>query len=216
MGFHSSYGAPEIVVAGLSAYEASAVREGVVDMHRRVRDGEFPEAGAGWKVARLDEIAFGPVHPTWAGLLMLGAVNLYGDADFPAVQVLPPARLRTKDVPDLARQVDLSREAPWRWQDEDEEWRYPLDRRSHVYCDLPVLLDRAVLYVEHDERDAAEVWAAFSRGGPAPIPDDAVRQVPWGTLLACDETVEEVLSLELGEYATRAAAGARWEIARDD
>jgi hypothetical protein len=206
IGLTETVGVPELVMAGrgvLSDDEVSHAFERLVAASGGVAD----EVGS---AARELGLRLGPVHHSWRRRLLLGAEERYGEA-YEALQLVPDGP-GTIDVPDLAQRFSARSAPAWRWL--DEPWPYAdppfaVRRDSLVLTDLEALAGQPLHEVARVGSPGLdwECWAATMD----PIPPSMQRIIPLGVLLAVDPTIEELLDLDEGEWATRSSPTATWE-----
>lgn len=152
----------------------------------------------------MGSVQFQAIDRTWYPHLLLGAVDYYSSDSFDALQIVPAATMRMRDVPDLRVPYDPKGEAPWRWFVED--WPYDLPETVGVFTDLEALMGTSVWSVVYDEEGD---WTALASRELPPATEN-MRIAPFGTLLALDRTLDEVLHLHLGQAAERSDPGSPW------
>lgn len=140
-------------------------------------------------------------HPSWGRLLGKPALEYWEGEDVPFKQVRPVDDV-TLDTPDLSRPYDPATSPVWGWL--TRAWPYGVGKSSLVTTDLHVLTDATMTDMERWEDDL------FSVHGPKKWADADLRQVPLGTLLALDPSLEPITRLQVGFTAQRARRGDAW------
>lgn len=194
----------ELVLAGASFYSAVQVKLILNEAAKHIGSAVdsqqyFVELGS------LGTFFVRKVDSTWARALMLGAIDYYGQDGISAWQVVPDRDHWTLDVPDLTRPWDARLEPCWRWL--HEPWVYPVSARSVATTNLGALRGDRITEAARWEIDQ---WELFSCAGPD-VPRHEVRMVPLGTLLAIDESLADVATLEVGQALWRDAYEGGWQ-----
>lgn len=186
----------ELILAGASYFTGEQAAEIVGRIAEALRGGVLgSEASFSFDLGDLGCFSLGEVERCWIDGLMLGAVDYYRDRDGPvkARQVLVAPERKTMDVPNMAVAWAAGGDPAWKWLDED--WRLPVAKDSKAITNLNALMGRPVTEaVRWEEKE----WEMFAGAGPDVAPDE-VRVVPLATLLACDETLEAVVALSVGQ-----------------
>lgn len=210
IGFEKSFGCPEVVMAGTSYFSRYELADGFRDLADRVRSGEKIAAGSSAELHGLGACSFQPVDASWAKHLLLGDLDYYAGLNFRALQLIQSSDRLTMDVPNLSRPFEPETELPWRWL--VEKWPYPIAGNTSVSTDLEALRGRDVtMVVRHKPGGVGTEWDAIALED-TPVPDELARAAPFGTLLAVDPTIGEVLGMGSGHWATRDEIGDPWEI----
>jgi hypothetical protein len=202
IGLGPSLGA-ELLLAGALYYGRPEVSRILHAIRERLRDGASPDAPI--PVAELGTFTLRQAHRSWTRELMLGALDHYSVPDVDAWQVVPDAEHHTLDVPDLAQPWSAATEPPWQWL--HEPWPYAVPVTSTAVTHLPVLRGAPITVASRWEPEQWEIFAA----DPDAVPDDEVRLVPLGLLLAADSSLRPAAELEVGAGIERAGAAAAWE-----
>jgi hypothetical protein len=148
-------------------------------------------------------------HTSWSNELMLGVSDYYRTLNVPALQIVPGRERWTIDVPDMSNEWSPSTEPVWRWM--KEPWTFSVPGDSTVATHLAVLRGERVTEVARLEESR---WG-MSAGSINDVPDDDLREVPLGTLIAVDESLIPTLNLAVEQDLVRDyAPGSRWEIER--
>lgn len=210
IGFEETFGSPEVVVAGANYFSRQEIAQLFQDLGTRLASGEaLPDDGAA--LAPFGAVEFVEADPTWVDHLLLGALDYYGGHNFSTLQLLPDARYRTIDTPDMSHMFDPSTAGPWRWL--TEEWPYPVSKRTVVITDLDALRGAPLLDVTCYPGDEGPDWEAFATRPDAPQ-IELVRAAPFGALVGHDPTLAPALEMTPGETAHRPSGSAPWEIRR--
>ncbi|HRX85867.1 MAG TPA: DUF4262 domain-containing protein [Phycisphaerae bacterium] len=189
IGIHPTVGA-ELVFAGAAAYSNEEVRQiivGVAEGMSRLRLGVPVELGP------LGTFILRNADPSWAETLMLGALDYYGRSDIQALQIVPDRAHWTLDIPDLSRARTVESEPVWQWL--TEPWTYEVSDRSVVVTNMDALKGSPATEVMRWEIDQ---WEMFAGAGPD-VEKHEIRQVPLGTLLGADPSLQVAIKLETGK-----------------
>ena len=93
----------------------------------------------------------------------------------------------------------------WRWL--REPWTYPVPDDSTAVTNLAALRGERITEASRWEVDE---WEMFAGAGPD-VPQDEMRVVPIGTLVAADESLAPVVHLAVGEGLCRdPEPGSEW------
>jgi hypothetical protein len=134
---------------------------------------------------------------TWTSKLMLGALDFYDSSDVPAFQIVPDEDHWTVEIPDLSQPWSAVAEPAWRWL--EEPWRHDVPSGSVAVTNLAALRGDRITEAARWEEDEWELFA-----GAAPdVPEEEIRTVPLGTLLAVDESLLPVVGLPVGRALWR-------------
>ena len=153
----------------------------------------------------LGAFALREAHPSWVGVMLLGAIKHHGHADVRAMQVLPDADHWTLDTPDLSQPWDANAQPVWAGL--RQPWTYPFAPDAVATTNLDALHGSRITEAARWEVDQ---WELFAGPGPDVLPDDA-RIVPLATLLAIDPTLQPVVQLEVGRALWRDDQAGDWQ-----
>ena len=209
IGFEKSFGSPEVVMAGTIYFFPDSLRKAFRELADRLRSGLTIDAGVSLVLEPLGEVTFGDVHPSWSERLLLGDLDFYAGLNFRALQLLQAPDRRAIDTPDMSKPFDPSAELPWRWL--VEEWPHQIPESTRVFTDLDALRGQVVTMISHDAPEPESTdWQALSLS-TAPS-DEVARIAPFGTLLAVDPTIGQVLDMPANHWATREDRDDPWFI----
>jgi hypothetical protein len=194
----------ELVLAGASSFTAKEVRRIINEFARHLVTSTDQWSVLNVDVGSLGVFSVRTVHPSWASVLLLGALDFYGADEIRAVQILPDLVHRTVDVPDLGRPWSATAEPVWRWL--HEAWEHAVPSRSVATTNLRALRGEPITEVARWEETE---WEMFAGPGPDVSPAE-VRVVPLGTLLGADSSLDVVTSLEIGHGLWRESASIEW------
>ena len=189
----------EIVLAGAADLLFRDVMR-VINRAGDLAHGPGLNIGDTLEVEHFGAFSVAPVDNSWVQLLLLGAVDFYGDT-VSAVQLLPDPTTRTIDVPDLSRPFDPAAEPVWAWM--TEPWSFAVPAGSHAVTNLDALRGKPITEACRWEDDT---WEIFHGAGPDVAHEDA-RVVPLGTLLGFDPSLRPVVDLEVGSGIRRSPPG---------
>jgi hypothetical protein len=198
IGLRESLGS-ELVLAGAIYYTGEQVYRILHEVRRQLAAGASAE-----HVLHTDDLggfALRRAHASWTRALLLGALDYYRLSEVDAYQIVPDEDHWTIDVPDMTVERTPASAPMWRWL--DEEWSYPVPKKSHVETDLDALRGARIVEAARWEDD---YWEMFTTSHDQ-VNDDESRVVPLGCLLAVDPTLAPVLDLAVGEGLVRAAGG---------
>ncbi|HUM06578.1 MAG TPA: DUF4262 domain-containing protein [Terriglobales bacterium] len=179
----------ELVLAGAIFYmreEVGQIIRDAIAQLRASRDRELIEA------AGLGSFTLRKVDSSWARELMLGVFDYYQKKDIPAFQIVPDRDHWTIDVPNMSVPWAATQEPVWRWL--HEPWSYPVPEDSTATTNLAAL--RGERITEACRWEEGE-WELFAGAGPD-VPNEEMRVVSLGTLLAVDASLEPVVNLPIG------------------
>lgn len=194
----------ELVLAGATIYSNEEVKQ-VIDA---IASNEAANMG-GRQLMKVNALNLGvfslrEVDGSWAPILIRGALDYYGRTDVPALQIVPDEDHWTIDIPDLSRPWSKESEPAWRWL--TEPWEYGVSDRSVAVTNLDALRGKLVTEAVRWE---VNQWELFAGAGPD-VPRDDIREVPLGTLLAADPSLNAVVTLEVGKGLWRDPADLIW------
>lgn len=203
IGVSQQFGA-ELVLAGASIYtanEAMCITSAIagslsadVDLDQDV-----------FEVESLGRFSLRSVDVSWSSCLLLGALDFYGVSAVRAMQIVPDDEHWTIDVPDLSRPWSAEAEPVWQWL--HRSWTEVVSPESVAVTNLRALRGEQVTEAARWEADQ---WELFVGPGPDVASEDA-RVVPLGTLLARDESLREVVRLEVGQALWRESKEMGWQ-----
>jgi len=193
----------ELVLAGASYYSIQEVGIIIDDIAGQIRKG------GDWRRLRYKfgtngVFSLGKVHDSWSSRMLLGALDYYKTSSVETLQILPGARHRTIDVPDLKKPWSAISEPAWQWLEKD--WDYPVPKQSVAVTNLDALKGKPITEAVRWEEDK---WELFAGAGPDVDKAD-VRTVPLGTLMAADRTLEIVTTLDVSQALRRDPADLKW------
>lgn len=185
----------ELVLAGAVFYMSSEVTRIVNHLASQLRAGQALDSG--FRVDGLGSFSLRRMHPSWESEMVLGALDYYDATEASAYQIVPDDEHWTVDVPDLARERSVTAEPVWKWI--SEPWSAPVPRDSRATTNLAALRGGRITEAARWENDQ---WELFCGPGPD-VTEKDMRVVPLGTLLAVDDSLSAVLTLENGEALWR-------------
>lgn len=194
----------ELVVAGALYYSIDEVLAIMTDVRRYL---ESPGASEPFNLnieVEAGSFALHEAHPSWINLLLIGALDYYGQQQVKAIQIVPIGTYRTIDVPSLDQPWSKEAEPIWRWT--KESWKYPVPPSSISVTNLRALQGEKITEVARWEPGE---WEMFAGSGPDVARSD-VRIAPLGTLLAADPTLEAAMNLEEGAGLWRESIDLGW------
>ena len=115
------------------------------------------------------------------------------------MQVVPDNAHWTIDVPGMNAAWSAKGEPVWRWL--HEPWTYPVPEDSHAITDLAAMRGERITASTRWEDNYWEVFA----GAGSVIAKEGTRVVPIGTLLASDESLARLLTVDVGSGLWREA-----------
>lgn len=180
----------ELILAGAIFYmlkDVTQIINSIAAQLKAQRDREvFEVTGQGLFTLR-------KAHSSWATQFMLGAFDYYQERDIPALQIVPDKAHWTIDVPDMRAPWNATKEPVWRWL--HEPWTYPVPENSTAATNLSALRGDRITEAARWEEGEWEICA-----GEAPdVPEDEMRVVHLGTLVAADGSLLPVVNLAIGE-----------------
>jgi len=192
----------ELILAGSSFFSNDDVMEILNNIAAQLkRDREalnFEIEGGGLFTLRV-------AHSSSLNELILGAFDYYQKSDIAALQIVPDSAHWTIDIPDLTKPWNAAQEPAWRWL--REPWTYPVPDDSTTVTNLAALRGERITEASRWEVDE---WEMFAGAGPD-VPQDEMRLVPIGTLVAADESLAPVVHLAVGEGLCRdPEPGSQW------
>jgi hypothetical protein len=194
----------EFILPGAITLPITEVTQLLNDLSALAQSGDF-DTSSSYALPNVGTVRLGSVHPTWTRRLLLGAADYYPDKSVSGLQVLLQDEFNTIDTPDLAQEWDPDSAPAWRWL--DLPWNYPIPKETTVVTNLRALRGEAITEVSHWEDDEWELMAADS----TPISESDLHVIAFGTLLAVDPALEDVLSLPLGSSMRRESHSSPWE-----
>lgn len=192
----------ELVMAGASVYSTDEVKR-IVDEIAASTKRPFA-GGARVDLGPLGTFRLGAVDASWVSLLLLGALDYYGQKQVPALQIVPDDQHWTLDIPDLSKPWRADAEPAWSWL--QVPWPHPVPDTAVAITNLDALRGRPVTEVMRWEENQ---WEMFAGAGPD-VPRSEIREVPLGTLLALDPSLAAVVGLRVGKGLWRDRADLVW------
>ena len=202
IGLYPTFGW-EIVFAGGSYYSLSDLKKIVDGIAERIKSGEAPSELLA-KIDLLGEFSLQKVNSSWSGKLLLGALDYFNVPQINALQIRPDRERWTIDIPDLGEIWNPAANPIWQWL--DEEWEYPVSKRSVAITNLDALRGIPITEVVRWEENE---WELFAGAGPDVEKSD-IRIVPLGTLLGFDPSLANVTQLKIGEGLWRNSDDRVW------
>ena len=191
----------ELILAGAFFYMADEVTKILNEIAAKLKSQSGSTASV-FEMGDLGSFSIRLANPSWATILMLGALDFYRVSEIPAFQVVPDSAHWTIDVPDLSQPWSPITAPIWRWL--HEPWSYPVPSKSVAGTNLDALRGERVTEAMRWEENE---WELYAGAGPD-VPKDAMRVVPLGTLVEADRSLEPVVNLRIGEGLWRDADSA--------
>lgn len=193
----------ELILAGASLFLAEDLDLIFSTFFDVIKRGELAP-GARISVGSLGYFFTRKVDWTWSKELLLGALDYYGVDFISSLQIVPDADHWTLDIPDLEKPWSAESEPVWRWL--YERWDFLVPAESVAATNLRALQGGRI---NEAARWEAAYWELFVGSGPD-ISSEETRIVPLATLLGIDETLIDVVSLEIGHALWRDAGAGEW------
>jgi hypothetical protein len=193
----------ELVLAGAAVYSADEVNKIINEIAQRLHK----ESDAEQMTIELDSLGsflLRGVDATWSRSLMLGVKDFFGHESVPALQIVPDQSHWTIDIPNLSEPWSALLEPAWQWL--HAPWTPPVPSGSIATTNLAALRGEAITEAARWEQDQ---WELFAGAGPD-VPEDQIRVVPLGTLLAFDGSLVQVTQLDVGRAVWRASRSDVW------
>jgi hypothetical protein len=133
------------------------------------------------------------VDASWVKMLMLGALDYYQVEEVPAFQIVPDTAHQTTDVPNMGKTWSATGAPAWKWL--HDPWTFPVPASSTTTTNLGALRGEHITEAARWEEDEWEIFA----GSGTDVPEEEMRVVPLGTLLATDGSLAPVVNLAVGE-----------------
>lgn len=201
VGFgRADLGDGDLVLAGGSAYGDAQARLRLLRSAVSART-EGAGAHALLEVPGCGCFSLGRIHESWVRRMMPVATGYYecSEAGVVAWQLVPPAPLRTLDVPDMAVPWTADGTSAWRWLDPEQQWDHVVAANTLVFADLGVLRGKPVAWFNRFDETG---WELFSTP-PDGVGVDDVRLVPIEVVLATDGSLSTMLGLPAGTVRVR-------------
>ncbi|MCK4743626.1 MAG: DUF4262 domain-containing protein [Sulfuriflexus sp.] len=193
----------ELILAGAAFYSDDDVSNIINAITVKIRStNNWPDLKI--EVESLGSFSLRKVDPSWGRKLMLGVLDFYNVSEMPALQIIPDQTHWTIDIPDLTQPWSVVAEPVWRWL--DEEWEYEIPEQSTVVTNLDALRGGVVTEAMRWEE---EQWELFSGAGPDVL-NEEIREVPFGTLLGADPSLDFVVNLDVGKGLWRDIDELKW------
>lgn len=144
------------------------------------------------------------VDPSWAKIIILGALDFYNIKELPALQIIPDKDHWTVDIPNMIQPWNVKSEPLWQWL--DDGWVFPIPVNSTAITNLDAL--RGALVTEAVRWEKGQ-WELFAGSGLY-VADEDIREVSLGTLLGADSSLCPVVNLGVGEGLWRDPDKREW------
>lgn len=144
------------------------------------------------------------VDTSWSQFMMLGVVDYYKLGIIKAFQIIPDPHHYTLDIPDMSKELDISKEPVWQWL--VRKWDYTIPENSTVVTNIDAMLGEAITEVVRCENDE---WEMFAGAGPDVQKED-IRVVSLGTIIGIDKSLLPALSLNIGKGLWRESGDSDW------
>ena len=193
----------ELIFAGASFYLTEDVKRIINEIVEQLRENNA------WhqlsiEVDGLGVFSLRKADASWANTLMLGALDFYNASEIPALQIVPDQAHWTIDIPNLTQSWNAISEPVWQWL--YEPWRYSVSELSVAVTNLDALRGEPITEATRwEERQ----WELFAGAGPDVLRED-IREVPLGTLLAGDQSLQVITSLGVGQGLWRDSSQLEW------
>jgi hypothetical protein len=193
----------ELILAGAIFYMKDDVWKIINDIVAQLKAQRDREV---FEVSGQGSFTLRKVHSSWAAEFTLGAFDYYQKRDIPALQIVPDKAHWTIDVPDMSAPWNATTAPVWRWL--HEPWTYPVPKSATATTNLAALRGDRITEIMRWEEDNWEMFA-----GPGPdVPDEDMRMVPLGNLIAADESLVPVLHLAIEKGLWRdPSPGSEWQ-----
>jgi hypothetical protein len=148
------------------------------------------------------------VDPTWSEKLILGATDYYSNPTIKAMSLVIGEQFQTIDVADLSGSFDKNAKSPWKWL--DSKWPFPIPQESMAITNLNALFGKQLTEIACWENDT---WAIFSGAGEKQ-PPSRIREVPLGTFLGLDPSLEFITCMKVDDGYWRKRGRTEWQVWR--
>ncbi len=202
IGLSEAVGA-ELILAGAAFYSAKEVFE-VINRLTSILRATRDLSQTDHSLEELGRFSLRKVHQTWSSKLILGATDYYKNPAVPALQAVPDDEHRTIDVPDLSQPFSATEEPIWQWL--EKSWDYSLPKNTMVITDLDALRGETITEAARWEETDWEIFAE----SVYELDKKNCRAVPFGTLLAADPSLKEVVDWKVGKARWREPSDLGW------
>jgi hypothetical protein len=193
----------ELIFAGASFYLTKDVKQIINKVVEQLRES------TSWhqlsiEVDRLGVFSLCKADASWVNTLMLGALDFYSASEIPALQIVPDQAHWTIDIPNLTQSWNMISEPVWQWL--YEPWRHSVSEHSVAITNLDALRGKPITEVMRWEE---KQWELFAGAGPDVLRED-IREVPLGTVLAIDQSLQVITNLGVGQGLWRDSSQLEW------
>jgi hypothetical protein len=148
------------------------------------------------------------VDPTWGEKLVLGAADYYKTPTIKAMSLVIGEKYQTIDCADLSEPFDKKATSPWKWL--STKWPFPIPQESVAITNLDALFGKQLTEIACWENDT---WAIFSGAGEKQ-PPSSIREVPMGTFLGIDPSLEFITCMKVEDGYWRNRRETEWQVWR--
>ena len=194
---------PELVFAGAIFYSAEEVAC-IINTIASSLDKRASWENERILIGSLGYFSLRQVDSSWVNALMLGAIDYYGNRYISALQIVPDDDHWTIDIPNMAQPQNSIAEPVWQWL--QEPWSFSIPSGAVATTNLSALRGEPITEAARWESDQ---WELFAGAGPDVSPVD-IRVTPIGTLLAVDQSLGMVVSLQIGQACWRESPDLEW------
>ena len=194
----------ELILAGAAFYtadEMSLVLNNIAAQLRRIPESHTSR----FELESKGVFTLGEVDDSWASKMLLRVFDYYKVSKVRARQVIPDTSHSTIDVPNLSEPWNEASEPVWRWF--EKPWEYPASKQSQAVTNLEALKGKRITEAVRWEENEWELFA----GAGCDVKEEDIRVVPLGVLLGADQSLEDVLGLEVGKGIWRDANELKWQ-----
>lgn len=193
----------ELVFAGASFFtlnQAKNVVNQVADLIKSSRD----RAPTSLMRTSMGSFSLGEVDISWSKKLLLGALDYFDLEQVRTLQIIPSGDDWTFDIPNMGEAWNPAIHPAWKWL--EASWKLPVSPNSKAITNLNALKGHPITEVMRwDENE----WEMFAGAGPD-VEEDEIRIVPLATLIAQDESLEDVVRLNVGAGLWREDGRDQW------
>lgn len=195
----------EMILAGASFYSIDEVKLIINEIVEKLKLNTSLEEFS-IEIDSLGTFSLRKVDVSWMNSLMLGVRDFYKSIEISALQIVPDQEHQTIDIPNLSQPWTISLEPVWQWV--YKTWEYSVEEQSIAVTNLDALRGKIIT---EGMRWESEEWELFSGAGPD-TPQEELRKVPLGTLLAIDTSLDIVSNLEIGKGVWRDPVELTWHL----
>ena len=193
----------ELIIAGSSYYSTNEAKDII-----NLIDAEL-QLGTDWRTVRMFSAKYGSfslkeVDTSWVEKMLLGAIDYYNSKNIMALQIIPDEKHWTIDIPNLSKPWSASNEPIWQWL--DSKWPFTVPENSIAITNLNALKGNLITEVMRWQDGE---WEIFSGSGPD-TPENDIREVPLGTILASDQSLLKAVELKIGKGFWRNESDLEW------